>query len=568
MTAVTVLAAEKFWILDPLYQALGTLVAWFYSVVPSYGVAIALLTLAVRIITLPLTAKQARSQQQMQRLAPELKRLQAKYKHDKQKLNEEMMKFYKENHANPFGGCLPVLVQAPVLIVLYRLILGLSARPEPKHIPESTAMFAALKESGGTMLSWGIDLAQAPAKVVGAEKFPYLVLVALVVATGYYQQRQLTARVSRENINPQMAMMTKVFPVMFGFFSFVTPAGVVVYFLVSNIWQIGQQAFLFRNQPAPETTGTAKGKDRTAKGKDRTAKDKDRTAKDKDRTAKDGKPVAGSKGKLAAGPPTKAKTTGAKGGAKGGAARGPAKGGTPARSSSGKGSGKGTPGNRPSGRVTSPKQRPSGGKTTPTAKGAASGAPRGSARAGGDDTESAGEKQRWWQRLRPAASATPNPSTSGRTKPATGAMGPKGGGARGARPQPNTGKAKQTPTRTNQPKATRPGREVGPTGSGPGDGARPGAATAPQDVSPSRGTTGDSAPSGGFENGQAHGSSGKADATSPLVTGSPLATNGSGDDRTKSDNSGPTSGDSTPEAAAGDSGASTGSVDETQKGDE
>jgi len=115
-----------FWILDPIYGAMGRVLAFFYSVVSSYGVAIALLTIAVRVFLIPLTTKQVKSQQAMQRIQPELKRLQAKHKNDRQKLNEEMMKFYKENKVNPLAGCLPILLQAPLFIVLYRLILDLS----------------------------------------------------------------------------------------------------------------------------------------------------------------------------------------------------------------------------------------------------------------------------------------------------------------------------------------------------------------------------------------------------------------------------------------------------------
>jgi len=353
LTAGTMLAAKSFWILDPLYTALGTVLAWFYDVIPSYGVAIILLTLAVRLLTFPLTAKQARSQQQLQKLQPELKRLQAKYKGDKQKLNEEMMKFYKENHVNPFGGCLPLFIQFPVLIVLYRLILGLTrtfiigfaivvgaavavggapsgplegvsvqnghvsngslskgvitkgdldeaqavvdgkvvgtvtnakivngkiataqvmngkvlvgtmtdltvtggqVAGSPKNVPESSSLFRALKASGGKMESWGMNLAKRASETSGSEQVPFVILVVLVGATGFYQQRQLTGRLPKESANSQMAVMGKVFPLIFVFISWSIPAGVVVYFLVSNIWQIGQQAFMFRNQPRPEST--------------------------------------------------------------------------------------------------------------------------------------------------------------------------------------------------------------------------------------------------------------------------------------------------------------------------
>ncbi len=268
---VPVLAAS---VLDPIYNAMGAVLAFFYSVIPSYGMAIALLTVTVRIFLIPLTTKQVKSQQAMQRIQPELKRLQAKYKNDRQKLNEEMMKFYRENKVNPLAGCLPILLQAPLFIVLYRLIIDLNARPEPKHLPRDSKLFASLLESGGEMASWGMDLARSAASVGGfGRAFPYYVLIALTVATGYYQQRQMTARMPKGATNPQMQMIAKIFPVMIGFISLTVPAGVVVYFVVSNLWQIGQQAVTFRIYPPPTVT-TAPAKGDKAKG-DKAKGDKD-----------------------------------------------------------------------------------------------------------------------------------------------------------------------------------------------------------------------------------------------------------------------------------------------------
>src|SRR5256885_10182669 len=145
--APPVLAAGS--ILDPIYTVLGTLLTWFYGVIPQFMVAIILLTVAVRLILFPLTAKQAKSMQAMQRVQPELKRLQAKYKNDRQKLNEEMMKFYKENNINPLAGCLPLILQMPLFIVLYRLIYGLVPTKSgvvqpPKHVPKSSDLYHSL----------------------------------------------------------------------------------------------------------------------------------------------------------------------------------------------------------------------------------------------------------------------------------------------------------------------------------------------------------------------------------------------------------------------------------------
>jgi YidC/Oxa1 family membrane protein insertase len=272
--ALVQLAAEagkkkQFWILDPLYTALGHTLAWFYAFVGDYGLSIVLLTFAVRVLLIPLTIKQIRSMQAMQRLQPEIKRLQQKYKDDRQKLNEETMKFYRENKVNPLSGCLPLLLQMPLFIVLYRLISDLVPKSTsgaavgrciestgagcPKHIPKGSQLFEALVSEAGTMKAWGMDLAEKVTDVSGFGKaWPYYLLIGFVVATGWYQQRQTMARQARDGgaVNQQMQMMGKIFPIFFGFISLTIPAGVVVYFAASNLWQIGQQAIMFRNEPA------------------------------------------------------------------------------------------------------------------------------------------------------------------------------------------------------------------------------------------------------------------------------------------------------------------------------
>src|SRR5437764_14684004 len=113
--------------LHPLYQAIASLLAYCYALIPNYAVAIGMLTLIVMVVLSPLTLKSTRSMLAMQRLQPEMKKMQAKYKGDRQKLNEEMMKFYKENKINPLSGCLPLILQLPLFIVLYRLIHDLTS---------------------------------------------------------------------------------------------------------------------------------------------------------------------------------------------------------------------------------------------------------------------------------------------------------------------------------------------------------------------------------------------------------------------------------------------------------
>src|SRR5215218_4515868 len=125
--------------LDPLYEAFGNALAFFYALIPNLGVAIILLTIAVMLVLFPLTAKSARSMLAMQRLQPEIKKLQAKHKGDRQKLNEEMMKLYQEHKVNPLGGCLPLVVQFPVFISLFHVLRNLSA------VPEGSALFKAIE---------------------------------------------------------------------------------------------------------------------------------------------------------------------------------------------------------------------------------------------------------------------------------------------------------------------------------------------------------------------------------------------------------------------------------------
>src|SRR6478752_9963734 len=113
---------------DPFFDALASVLNFFYTLVPNYGFAIMAMTVLVMALLTPLTVKSTKSMIQMQRLQPEMKRLQAKHKGDREKLNEEMMKFYRENQINPLGGCLPLLAQMPVFIIMYQLLRGLTTR--------------------------------------------------------------------------------------------------------------------------------------------------------------------------------------------------------------------------------------------------------------------------------------------------------------------------------------------------------------------------------------------------------------------------------------------------------
>jgi YidC/Oxa1 family membrane protein insertase len=248
---------------DPVYNFFGAILAFFYGIIPNLGVAIILLTVLVMLVMFPLTAKQAKSMLAMQRAQPEIKKLQAKYKQDRAKLNEEMMKFYQENKINPLAGCLPLLVQMPVFLALYRVM-----RDPYKHVPKGSDLYAAfctgpkghlytnqcnLPKLGlpNPQNFLGMDLSQHATAVTGGflDALPYFILVGLVVVTGFLQARQ--SRRNAPNMNSQMAIITSVLPVAFGLFSLQFPAGLVLYFLVSNTWRLGQQELIMRKITRP-----------------------------------------------------------------------------------------------------------------------------------------------------------------------------------------------------------------------------------------------------------------------------------------------------------------------------
>jgi YidC/Oxa1 family membrane protein insertase len=260
---------------DPIYNFFGAILAFFYGIIPNLGISIILLTILVMLVMFPLTAKQARSMLAMQRAQPEIKKLQAKYKHDRAKLNEEMMKFYQENKINPLSGCLPLLVQMPVFLALFRVM-----RDPYKHIPKGSSLYAAfctgpkghlytnqcnLPKLGlpNPQNFLGMDLSQHATAVTGGflDALPYFILVGLVVVTGFMQARQ--SRRNAPNMNTQMAMVTSVLPIAFGLFSLQFPAGLVLYFLVSNLWRLGQQELIMRKitRPGQAAIAAAKSKD-------------------------------------------------------------------------------------------------------------------------------------------------------------------------------------------------------------------------------------------------------------------------------------------------------------------
>jgi YidC/Oxa1 family membrane protein insertase len=299
-------------VLDGLYSALGHVLSFFYDLIPNYGVAIILLTIFVRIILLPLTIKQTKSMQKMQRIGPEMKALQAKHKGDKQKLNEEMMKLYKEHQVNPLGGCLPLLMQFPVFIALFRVLntcgvhVG-KGKPCPanqigtKYLPPNSGLLAAIHAQNATTMFLGMSMAATPRDVLKTggpvAAIPYLLLLAAMGVTTWYQTKQSAAAQPPGAAASQMAIMGKIMPLMLMFFSFQFPAGVSIYWVVSNLWTIGQQRVLLGKLPkssplAAPPKGGGGGGSRPPKGGpkgDDDTRESARPAKGKASAATDGR---------------------------------------------------------------------------------------------------------------------------------------------------------------------------------------------------------------------------------------------------------------------------------------
>jgi YidC/Oxa1 family membrane protein insertase len=279
------------------FEIFSTALTGFYALIPSLGLAIILLTIAVRLILLPLSIKQTRSMREMQRIQPEVKRLQQKHKGDRQKMNEEMMALYKEHGVNPFGGCFPLLLQFPVLIGLfyvvreplkymgYSLPKGASGRaadylPRPdlsgvmdtlqnSRLAEDLLSHAQrVNEFLGIRLDCTSQLALSnegsslvPQPTCGdgvISALPYLLLVILMGATTWYQQKQMQATSGSDQQSQQMQTFAKIMPIMLMFFAFTFPSGVVLYWLTTNVWTIGQQRLMLRAAPPISVGGDGK----------------------------------------------------------------------------------------------------------------------------------------------------------------------------------------------------------------------------------------------------------------------------------------------------------------------
>lgn len=258
-------------IFHPLFVAIADVLAYIYGLVPNYGGAIAILTVVIMALLTPLTIKSTRSMLAMQALQPEMQKLRAKYKgaENREQLNQEMMRLYREHGASPTGGCLPMFLQMPALIVLYDVIRGLANTvtkgqtiantghkclqavcATPRYIPHSSLMYQHLVASHGVMNSFGMNLASKPLTHHGGwpAYIPYFAFVLVAVGLQYFQMAQMTKRnrKSPTQVPSQMQTMQRVMPLIFAYIYFIVPAGVTIYMIISSGIRVLTQDIIFR----------------------------------------------------------------------------------------------------------------------------------------------------------------------------------------------------------------------------------------------------------------------------------------------------------------------------------
>ncbi len=250
----------------------AAVLAWLYQLTGNYAVAIGLIAVIVMLLVTPLILKSTKGMLEMQRLAPEMRRLQNEHKGDRQKLNEEMMKLYQEHKVNPMASCLPLVAQMPVFIVMFRILHGMTYEPAggnelvaravlnaggapaseaigfmPRYLSDGSELYQSLVRST-EMSAFGLDLSVSPAEMLSedfARGLLYAGLVALLGCLYFFQQRMVAARAA---VSPTMSesqqKLMQYLPVAFAVFQIFFLLGLVVYYIVQSILRILQQFYI------------------------------------------------------------------------------------------------------------------------------------------------------------------------------------------------------------------------------------------------------------------------------------------------------------------------------------
>ncbi|MER7773071.1 membrane protein insertase YidC [Kitasatospora sp. NPDC096140] len=248
-----------FGFLSPLYTAVSWIIVQFHSLYShifdpdggwAWGLSIASMVVVIRICLIPLFVKQIKATRAMQAIQPKMKAIQERYKNDRQRQSEEMMKLYKEAGTNPFSSCLPIIVQAPFFTALYG-VLAKVAKGQDIGVIHGDLLVSAGKAHifGAPLSATFLGSSETSVKIVTA------VMIILMSLSQFVTQRQLmTKNVDLTVKTPfmqQQKMLMYVFPVMFAVMGINFPVGVLVYWLTTNVWSMGQQLIVIHNNPTP-----------------------------------------------------------------------------------------------------------------------------------------------------------------------------------------------------------------------------------------------------------------------------------------------------------------------------
>ncbi|MEU6771634.1 membrane protein insertase YidC [Streptomyces sp. NPDC046759] len=231
----------------------------------AWGLSIVSLVILIRICLIPLFVKQIKATRAMQTLQPEMKKIQERYKNDKQRQSEEMMKLYKEAGTNPLSSCLPILAQSPFFFALYHVLNGIASGKTVGVINNQLLASAQKAHIFGAPLAAKFLDSASQVEQLGASLVNVRVVTAIMIvlmsASQFYTQRQLmTKNVDTTVKTPfmqQQKMLMYVFPIMFAFFGIRFPVGVLIYWLTTNVWTMGQQMYVIHNNPTPGSKAQA-----------------------------------------------------------------------------------------------------------------------------------------------------------------------------------------------------------------------------------------------------------------------------------------------------------------------
>ncbi|MEU2851001.1 membrane protein insertase YidC [Streptomyces syringium] len=272
-------------ILGPLYYVVSWIIVQFHSLYSlvfdkdsgwAWGLSIVSLVVLIRICLIPLFVKQIKATRNMQALQPKMKAIQERYKSDKQRQSEEMMKLYKETGTNPLSSCLPILAQSPFFIALYQVLNHIAQGKVVGVINADLLESARNAHIFGAPLSVKFMDSASKVEALGASltdvRVVTVIMIVLMSASQFFTQRQLmTKNVDLTVKTPfmqQQKMLMYVFPIMFAVFGINFPVGVLVYWLTTNVWTLGQQMFIIRRNPTPGSIAFTQRQERLrARGK-------------------------------------------------------------------------------------------------------------------------------------------------------------------------------------------------------------------------------------------------------------------------------------------------------------